>query len=162
MGFGRSCVARTRLFELINTPNGALRATAHRSFAASYSSPKNKKIIYFLKKMLSFRSEQGPPGAFIFPIGDAATYWATCTLLYDAALSWAIHCTLISGGEPNWSTLHPTKLCFIQLSYAAPYLSYAASKNYVAPFWAKLYPSELRCTLSDLRCALRATLHPLS
>jgi hypothetical protein len=38
----RPCAARTRLFELIATPNGALRAPpAHRTYAASYSTPKN-------------------------------------------------------------------------------------------------------------------------
>jgi hypothetical protein len=33
---------RTRLFERIATPNGALRAPAHRSFAASYSSAEKR------------------------------------------------------------------------------------------------------------------------
>ncbi len=39
----RPCAARTRLFGLIATPNGALRAPppTHRSFAASYLTPKN-------------------------------------------------------------------------------------------------------------------------
>jgi hypothetical protein len=38
----RPCAARTRLFGFIATPNGALRAPpAHRSFAASYLTPKN-------------------------------------------------------------------------------------------------------------------------
>ena len=37
----RPCAARTRLFGLIDMPNGALRALpAYRSFAASYLPPK--------------------------------------------------------------------------------------------------------------------------
>jgi hypothetical protein len=42
LGRSHPCAARTHLFELIATPNGALRASnAHRSFAASYSTLKN-------------------------------------------------------------------------------------------------------------------------
>jgi hypothetical protein len=43
----RPWAARTRLFGLIDTPNGALRAPpARRSFAVSYSTPKNIYKIY--------------------------------------------------------------------------------------------------------------------
>jgi hypothetical protein len=45
----RPCAARTRLFGLIDTPNGALRAPpppARRSFAVSYSTPNNIYKIY--------------------------------------------------------------------------------------------------------------------
>ncbi len=59
VGFGQ------RLFGLIYTQNGALRALpAHLSFAASYSSPKNKNLNYFQKQNASF----GPPEAFVFPL----------------------------------------------------------------------------------------------
>ncbi len=34
--------------------------------------------------------------------------------------------TLLSYAVPYRATLHPNKLCCIQLSYAAPYQSYAA------------------------------------
>jgi hypothetical protein len=53
----RPCAARTRLFGLINTPNGSLRAPppAHRSFAPP---PKIKK--YSKNKMLPFWPELGP------------------------------------------------------------------------------------------------------
>jgi hypothetical protein len=37
-----AALARTRLFELNNTPNGALWAPDHHSFDASYSSQKIK------------------------------------------------------------------------------------------------------------------------
>ena len=55
----RPCAARTRLFELIATPIGALRAPPHRSFAASYSTPQK-----YIKSI-----ELGPPTsrAFFFP-----------------------------------------------------------------------------------------------
>ncbi len=70
--------------------------------------------------------------------------------------------TLMSYAAPYWATLHTTKLCCIQLSDAAPYLTCAAHYlnytlhplSFAAPFCATLHPSELRCTL-------RATLHPL-
>jgi cellulose synthase/poly-beta-1,6-N-acetylglucosamine synthase-like glycosyltransferase len=59
-------LARTRLFELIATPNGALRAPhAHRSFAASYSTPKN---IYNLL----------PPPARVFSF-----HWTTEAMKYE-------------------------------------------------------------------------------
>ncbi len=48
---------------------------------------------------------------------------------------------------PKWATLHHTKQCCIQLSYAAPYLSYAAPQELRFTRWAKLHPSELRWTL---------------
>jgi hypothetical protein len=50
--------ARTRLFELIATPNRALRAPppAKRSFAVAFSSPKNKKMIYFQKQNASLQT----------------------------------------------------------------------------------------------------------
>jgi hypothetical protein len=42
VGFGLACApVRTRLFGFIATPNGALRAPPHHSFAASYSTPKS-------------------------------------------------------------------------------------------------------------------------
>jgi hypothetical protein len=59
--FCRSCVARTRHFGLITTPNGALRAPVHSSFAASYALPKIKNKL-FPEKMLSFRPELGRQG----------------------------------------------------------------------------------------------------
>jgi hypothetical protein len=58
----RPCAARTRLFGFIATPNGALRApsSAHRRFAASYSTP--KKYLHSI--------ELGPPTsrAFFYPL----------------------------------------------------------------------------------------------
>jgi hypothetical protein len=45
----------------------------------------------------------------------------------------------------HWAKLHPTELHCSLLSYAAPYL-------------VTLHPSELCCTLSELSCAIRATL----
>ncbi|MFN9906504.1 MAG: hypothetical protein ACK56F_10325, partial [bacterium] len=55
----RPCAARTRLFELIATSNGRCAPTPpiYRSFAASYSSPRNK--------IIPFRPEVAPPGAYI-------------------------------------------------------------------------------------------------
>ncbi len=45
---------RTRLFELITAPNGALWAPDHHSFDTSYSSPKNKKINCFMSGFSNF------------------------------------------------------------------------------------------------------------
>jgi hypothetical protein len=70
----RPCAARTRLFGRINTPNGALRT--HRSFAASYSSPQNKKINYF-QKQNAFLQELRPPGTR----GVYLSTGISCTLL---------------------------------------------------------------------------------
>ncbi len=42
----RPCAARTHLFGRIATPNGALRAPAHRSVAASYHRPKNINLLF--------------------------------------------------------------------------------------------------------------------
>ena len=62
----RPCDARTRLFGLIKTPNGALRAPPHRSFAAP---PKIKKLTISRNKMHPFRPKLWPPGAYIFTQG---------------------------------------------------------------------------------------------
>jgi hypothetical protein len=63
----RPCTARTRLFGLINTPNGALRAPpAHRSFAALL---KIESRLFPDTKIFPFWPELGPPGEYIFPLG---------------------------------------------------------------------------------------------
>jgi hypothetical protein len=52
----RPCAERTRLFWLINSPKGALRAPpVHRKFAASYSS--KIKITYFPKQNASIQAQ---------------------------------------------------------------------------------------------------------
>ncbi|MFO0006420.1 MAG: hypothetical protein ACK559_35395 [bacterium] len=63
----RPCVARTRLVELIYTPNGRCAPSAHRSFAASNSSAKNINIL-FPETKASFKPEHRPPGGYIFPL----------------------------------------------------------------------------------------------
>jgi hypothetical protein len=69
----RPCAARNRLFGFIATPNGALRGPpAHRSFAASYSTPKN---IYNLSNLGCPR-----PGLLSFQ-------WATEAMKYEVPSS---------------------------------------------------------------------------
>ncbi len=61
---------------------------------------------------------------------------------------------------PCWATLHLTELCCTLLT--------CTLMSCAAPYWAKLYlwdmlhSTELRSTLSKLRCSIRATLHLLS
>ena len=100
--------------------------------------------------MSSFRPNLGPPVQWrIF------FHWAKlhptelhCILLsYAAPLhSLELHCTLLSCAEFNWATPHPMWAKLHPLSQAAS-------------FWARLHPSELRCTLSELGCAPRATVN---
>jgi hypothetical protein len=49
----RPCAARTRLFGLINTPKGALRAPRPSQLRCFIFIPKNKKITYFQKQKAS-------------------------------------------------------------------------------------------------------------
>ncbi len=77
----------------------------------------------------------------------AAPCWTTLhpTELACSLLSyWAtLHC---------WATLHPSELRSTVLSYAAYATSYLLS--YATSYWAKLYHTELRCSLTEL------SLHP--
>ncbi len=100
VGFGaraRPCAACTRLFGLIATPNGALRAPPHRSFAAP---PKNKKINSFQKQnyflqtqtradrgTLTFRGGFG--GEPITTMGHTFCY-SRYTIIYRRPMLWNI------------------------------------------------------------------------
>ncbi len=177
----RPCAARTRLFGLINTPNGPLRAPRPSQLCCS---PKNKKI--FQKHNASFLARTRAARGVYLSTG------LSFTLLSYIAPSWStlhppeLRCTLMSHSAPYWATLQPTKLYCIHLSYAAhpawaklrPSELSCTLLSYAAPFWATLHPSEFRCTLSDLASpyaacslwiswallsyatALWATLHP--
>jgi hypothetical protein len=115
----RPSAARTRLFGLIATPNGALRAPPPIA-ASLLPQKKNKNIDYFQKKMLPFWLELDRGGAYIFPLGYAAPYWATLHLT-------ELRCTLLSSAALSWATLHPFELSYTLLSYAAfNWATYAA------------------------------------
>ncbi len=109
------CAARTRLFGLINTPNGALCAPCPSQLRCS---PKNKKV--YQKQNASFLARTRAARGVYLSTG------LSCTLLSYIAPSWStlhppkLRCTLMSYTAPYWATLHPTKLWCIQLSYAAP------------------------------------------
>ncbi len=153
----RPCAARTRLFGLITTPNGALRAPRPSQLRCS---PQNKKINYFQKQNVFLQAQTRAARGIYFSTG------LICTLLSYAAPYWAtlhpreLRCTPVSYAAPPWATLHPRELRCTLLSYAAPYWATLHTKSYAAPFWAKLPPSELRCTLLSYALPFWATLHP--
>jgi hypothetical protein len=109
IGFGRRC-AYLSFWGAVRSP------PAHRSFAASYSSPqKYKKMNYFQKQNASLLAQtQTRRGVYL-----------------STGLSW----TLLSYIASYWATLHPPELRCTLMSYTAPYwdtlypLSYAAFKG---------------------------------
>ncbi len=149
MGFGRACApvrcAHPSFWAHQHAKRGAARTPARRSFAAP---PKIKNYELF-PDTKCFRSgpNSGRQGRIFF-------HWAK---LHPPELRF----TLLNYAGPYWATLHPTKLCWIQLSYAVPSEPSCTLLSWAAPLWATLHLSELRCTLSKLRCALRTTLLPL-
>ncbi len=106
-----------------------------------------------------------PPKLCCSLLSYAALYGAT---LYTSELWW----TLLSHAAPYWATMRPTELYtapteprYALLSYAAPFMTYAASYGATMhPYWAELHPCELPSfpALSELgRTLLRyCTLHP--
>jgi hypothetical protein len=142
VGFGRACApvrcAHPSFWTHCHAQRGALRPPpAHRSFAAP---TKIKNRLYIETKSFPSSPKSAARGVY-FSTG------LSCTLLSYIAPYWTtlhpfeLRCALLSYAAPFGSTLHPTKPCCIQLL---------------------LHPCELCCTLSELSCALRATLNPLS
>jgi hypothetical protein len=142
----------TSWFWLITRQTGRCVSPAHRSFDASYSSPKNKLF----------------PETNCFPSGPNFVY-----------LSTELNRTLVSYTAPYWATLRPPELHCPLMSYIEPIeLRWTLLSVCCIPtelrcilselrftIWAKLHPSEVRCTLSDLhpseiRCTLWAKLRP--
>jgi hypothetical protein len=105
---------------------GAARLPVNRSFAASYSSPKNQNNLFPETKCFPSGPNSGRQGHISFHWSKLHPTDLHCTLLSYAATSRATLCPILSYAAPCWATMQPTKLCCIQLSYVAPYLSYDA------------------------------------
>ncbi len=139
MGFGRACApvrCAHRLFELINTQTGALRAPRPSQLRCS---PKIKNKLFPETKGLPSGPNLGRQGHIFF-------YWAK---LHPTML----RCTLLSHAAPPWATLHPIELRCTLLSYAA--FQWAM----LHPIWAFLHPKSY-ATPSELSCTLLRSAEP--
>ncbi len=72
-------------------------------------------------------------------------------------LSAGLSCTLLSCIASYWAMQHPPKLHW----WLNPNKLYCTLLSYTTPYYAMLHSTELHCTLFELWCILRATLHPL-
>ncbi len=158
MGFGRACApvrcAHPSFWSHDNAQQGAAR-----------SPPIAASLLLFLPQ--SFPS--GPNSA---ARGVYLSIGLSCTLLSHIASYWAtlhppeLRCTLLSSTAPWWATLHPievrctSKICCIQLSYAAISELSWALLSYTAPLWATLPPTELCLTLNELCGTLKIYVVP--
>ncbi len=109
----------------------------------------------------------------------ATSYWAYKASFWATTHPTELHSFFLSYAAPSWAMLHPTKLRYIILSYAAPYWSRLLTYDIIIVtklcctlltlppsdlrctiqrpsylFWPSLHLTELRCTLSELRCTL--------
>jgi hypothetical protein len=131
-------------------------------------SPQIKKKLFPETKGLPSGPNSGRQGHIFFHWAKLHPTKLRCTLLSYAAPPWStLHpieqrCTLLSYAAFQWAMLHPIWTLLHPKSYATPSELSCTLLSYAAPFWAKLHPSEISCTLPELRCALRASLHPLS
>ena len=98
---------------------GRCAPPVHRSFAASYSSPQKNHLIPETKCFPS-GPNSGRHGRISFHRSKLHPTELHCTLLSYAATSWAMLCPILSYAALCCATMHPTKICYIQLSYVAP------------------------------------------
>ncbi len=95
---------------------GRCAPSAHRIFAASYSSAKKYIFTIFKNKILQVRARAARVECllnitFHAPRPSCRTL-LSYAVLYPTKRSYAAHC---------WAMLHPTELCCILLGYDAPY-----------------------------------------